>query len=183
MLGGVATSVPWHLELVLLPADGPHGGHGVCLTRVLLHSLLPAKVRGKLRLPPPLSLQMPRGAGTLSQRKLVEVVPSAGDTPGLMEPFQQLEGQEATNYVLSCAAQGPRGTRLKTAALPPCILGPRPIATFRREGLPLRVGTRSWITVGFSSLLQVKPVKSLSRNCCRLTSPPPPPHPSLTSLS
>lgn len=41
--GAAATSVPWHLEMVLLFADGPHGGDRVCLARVLLHSLLPAE--------------------------------------------------------------------------------------------------------------------------------------------
>lgn len=43
--GPSATSVLGHLEMVLLFADGPHGGDRVRFTRVLLHSLLPAEAK------------------------------------------------------------------------------------------------------------------------------------------
>lgn len=46
--GPEAASVPGHLEVVLLFADGPHGGDRVRLARMLLHSLLPAEARARM---------------------------------------------------------------------------------------------------------------------------------------
>lgn len=45
--GPTATSVPGHLEMVLLFADGPHSGHRVRLAGMLLHRLLPAEAEGQ----------------------------------------------------------------------------------------------------------------------------------------
>lgn len=53
--GPTASSVPGHLEVVLLFADGSHGGHGLRFPGVLLHHLLPAEAehQAACRAPPP----------------------------------------------------------------------------------------------------------------------------------
>lgn len=59
--GPAATSVPGHLEIVLLFADGPHGGDWVRLPRVLLHGLLPAEAKRQAVGPTPRPPARPPG--------------------------------------------------------------------------------------------------------------------------
>lgn len=62
--GPAATSVPGHLEIVLLFADGPHGGDWVCLPCMLLHGLLPAEAKRQAAGPMPRPPARPLGQPT-----------------------------------------------------------------------------------------------------------------------